>query len=298
MLIMFIGNKAIAQGSDHTRNGENIPCQDAASFAIIEYGCGTCESAAIAVVADGHGSPAYFRSDTGAYYAVNITKGIISESLSESKEKEILEEELKKLEKHILSKWQETILAHFNQNPITCDEKKYCQKNKIEIATKSDKEIFTMYGSTLAAVVIAKDFWFNIQLGDGWCVIFEQHGKGKGALPYLHNNDNKTDSLCQSDAPNRFKHSFGLQKITGAFVMTDGVTESFPSGESGLLDWLNTVFDTFIKEPETFEEQLQTVIKKRAKGWGDDGSIAGVFDYGIAVKSLIEHEVNKAKLIG
>jgi hypothetical protein len=159
-----------------------------------------------------------------------------------------------------------------------------------------------MYGSTLAAVVIAKDFWFNIQLGDGWCVVFDSAGKGKGALPYLHDNNNKTDSLCQSDAQTRFKHSFGLQKITGAFVMTDGITESFPSGEPDLLDWLNTVntgvFDTFINEPETFEEQLQTVIKKRAKGWGDDCSMAGVFDYGIAAKALIEHEVHKTKEAG
>jgi serine/threonine protein phosphatase PrpC len=303
---MFIGNKAIARGSDHTRNGENIPCQDAASFTVIEYGRESCASAAIAVVADGHGSPAYFRSDIGSFYIVSIAKGVISAFLAESFQKKtafysktepgtVHEEALKKLEKDIFSAWQKFIGAHFAKTPITPDEEKHCQKHQIK-KPETKNEIFTLYGSTLVAVVIAKDFWFNIQLGDGWCVVFDSTGKGKGTLPYSHNNDNKTDSLCQSDALNRFKHKFGFQKIAGAFVMTDGVTESFPSGEPGLLDWLNTgVFDTFIKEPENFEEQLQTVIEKRAKVFGDDGAIVGVFDYGMAVKALIEHEVNKTK---
>jgi hypothetical protein len=308
---MFIGNKAIARGSDHTRNGKNIPCQDAASFTIIEYGRDRCESAAIAVVADGHSSPAYFRSNIGSSYAVYIAKEVISSFLvnsfsnktafySETKQATVIEEALKRMEEQIFSLWQKNIGAHFAKNSITPDEEKHCQEHRIK-KPETENEIFTLYGSTLVAVVIAKDFWFNIQLGDGWCVVFDSAGKGKGALPYLHNNDGKTDSLCQFDAQNQCKHHFDLQKIAGAFVMTDGVTESFPSGEPSLLDWLNLnpgVFDTFIKEPETFEEQLQTVIKKRAKGWGDDCAIAGVFDYGMAVKALIEHEVHKTKEAG
>ena len=306
---MFIGNKAIAQGSDHTRNGKNIPCQDAASFAVIEYGEDCCETAAIAIVADGHGSPAYFRSTIGSYYAVNIAKGAISNFLidsfqkktifySETKQNDILEEALKELETKIFNGWQSVILAHFNKKKFTIEEKTHCKEHEIK-NPKTHDEIFRIYGSTLVAVVITKNFWFHFQLGDGWCVVFDNTGIVKGALPYLHNSDSKTDSLCQLDAHNRFKHCFEHNKITGAFVMTDGVSESFhkdtQKNEQLLLNWLPGVFDTLIKEPDTFEEQLQKVINKRAKGWGDDCSIAGVFDYGMAVKLLIEHEANSIK---
>jgi hypothetical protein len=297
---MFIGYKAIAQGSDHTRDGKNIPCQDAASFAIIEFGKDACESAAVAVVADGHGSPAYFRSRFGAAIAVQIAKNTVYQFINKlaapfaAKEEDTIKAALKDLEKVIYVKWQDSVLEHFKNNKLTSDEMKHCEKHGIHTNGITVQEKFIMYGTTLVAAVIAKDFWFMIQLGDGWCVVFDQSGTGKGALPYSHNSDSKTDSLCQSDALNSFKHHFGLEKIAGAMVMTDGISESFSEdrqeNEQLLLDWLNsTVYPFFIEEPLDFEEELQKVIKNRQKRWGDDGSIAGVFDYGIAAKMLAEH---------
>ena len=306
---MFIGNKAIVRGSDHTRNEENIPCQDAASFEIVEYGgIEGCKSAAIAVVADGHGSSKYFRSNIGSYLAVNVAKAGITRVLTEgfkkkavffkdSKDNATFENCLKDLEKSILNEWRRKVSADYKENPITDEEQKYCEKHQIAADPQDEKGIFTLYGSTLVLVVITNDFWFHIQLGYGWCVLFDgQSGHASGALPYLHNKDNKTSSLCQPNALANFKHQFGRNKIRGAFVMTDGITESFPTGEQGLLDWLDGgVFDTFIKESDTFEEQLERVLKKRAKAFGDDCAMAGIFDYGMAVKLLLQHERNKTE---
>ncbi|GHU22898.1 hypothetical protein FACS1894172_07720 [Spirochaetia bacterium] len=282
---MFSACKVSVRGSDHTRDGADVPCQDYADFADFKNG-----TVGIALVADGHGSPAYFRSHHGSKLAVECAKGVIHTYLNTSMKGKSdfyaaqlddakIEASLKDQERCILEKWRSRVCEHYKEHPLDENELQHCNKYKLPTTGLTEDAIVRMYGSTLLVTVLAPEFWFHIQIGDGWTVLIKKPGQSEGIFPYEHDQDGRADSLCQVNAIERFKHRFGREKVLGAISMTDGISESFPQPPQDLLYWLNnSVLDTYIYEFDTFEAQLETVLHIRAKSYGDDCSLVIMFD--------------------
>jgi serine/threonine protein phosphatase PrpC len=304
---LFVEYKAREKGFNHKlaeKQGEKKPCQDFVDtkIHIIKDSGDKHEQVAIALAADGHGSPRYFRSDKGSEFAVTIAKNAISNFIDKiyrgkpvffannAKDnpalKKVMEKELLKLEKQIVSNWKKKIENHYKNEALDEDEKKHCRYYDIEIDETNNQDIITTYGSTLIAVVVAQNFWFVINIGDGWCVTFDEAGKAAGPWPYKHDPESRTDSLCQEDAHDKFIHPqpFGFDKIIGVVVITDGIAESFQS-ETYLRIFLEkNIFGTIVSDDEAFkknkfEKELNKYLPSFTKKYsGDDVSIAGVFN--------------------
>lgn len=145
------------QGAAHIRNGKE--CQD--SLKKVERDKDTV----ILSVADGHGSDSCPYSKAGSYEAVNVFCKILGGYLDTySGQPELLMTFLKregdtKVAQEIDAEWKRRIL-------------KIHSRHKRDVVTdaggnKDIEAIYKLYGSTLLGLVIAKEFLFAFQLGDG-----------------------------------------------------------------------------------------------------------------------------------
>lgn len=145
------------QGASHIRNGRE--CQD--SLKKVERDEGTV----ILSIADGHGSDSCPYSKNGSCAAVNVFCKILGDYLDTySGQPEMLMTFLKregdtKVAQEIDKEWKRRILKIHS---------KY--KRDIILDAEGNKDtdaIYKLYGSTLIGLVIAKEFLFAFQLGDG-----------------------------------------------------------------------------------------------------------------------------------
>ena len=97
-------------GYSHVQNG--LPKQDSSySFS------GQTENGipySIAIIADGHGSSQYFRSDIGSRLAVEVCKALIVDLIKSERDARKNEDKLKKLLK---TEWDNSVKNHFKKNP-------------------------------------------------------------------------------------------------------------------------------------------------------------------------------------
>jgi serine/threonine protein phosphatase PrpC len=275
---MYIGFKALAQGDSHKE--KNLPCQDAVECKVFNAG-------GIAIVADGHGSEKHFRSDRGSKIAVQVAFDAIVDFLKllvkENKHEEKRwrgdasrgEEQLQQLEAYIISHWRQEVLADFTKYPLTETEGLICAENNIDAESENDR--VRMYGTTLIAAMTQKAFWIALQIGDGKCVILDPEGTPRFPVPEDENlGGGKTTSLCDTNALENFRHSFGLETIKGVTVASDGVTDSFIPEK--YLDLHRRIYSDFCDNEKTANEGIQKSLPVwSSKGSRDDVSMAGVF---------------------
>ena len=154
---MFQGVHSTVIGDSHIRKG--IVCQDSSGTVVTD-------KFAIAVVADGHGSAKHFRSDVGSRIAVKITTKLLKNYMNRPDFKEQFfkhpEFILAQMEKQILMKWREAVEEYHLENPLTEEE-----ENKIPEKAKGRLRTAVIYGSTVLAAVLTKDFSYGMILGDG-----------------------------------------------------------------------------------------------------------------------------------
>jgi hypothetical protein len=280
MLIKF---SAKAQGKSHIE--KNIPCQDAADARL-----GIHNTVGMAFVADGHGGSKYFRSQTGSSLAVTVAMnslpafyGTIAKqntaffkkiTTEEQKNQEITNS-LKQLEGNIIYQWRNAVIDDISKNPLTDAEKEICKTSNINYDDPSN--LIIIYGTTLLAALVSESFWFSIQIGDGLCVVLESDGTATLPIPEDERLAfGRTTSLCDSDAIQNFRESFGFGSIRGITVATDGVADSFELEKYLLFN--KELFENFITFPERAETDLQGFLPELSKrGSGDDVAIAGVF---------------------
>ncbi|MDR1891460.1 MAG: protein phosphatase 2C domain-containing protein, partial [Oscillospiraceae bacterium] len=229
---MFVSFACSEQGSSHIKN--NKPCEDfSACFENKAY------NTHIAIVADGHGGEKYFRSRFGAELAAEAArevidrfieqtgkanKGFFNEDAKNSKEKMI--DNLQKLEKDIISAWREKVIKHIEFSPWTDDENDFCKSHNIVINENDNFQLVSIYGTTLLAVAVTESFWFALQIGDGACIVIHENGKAEIAVPDDEEQGfGVTKSLCNADALKNFRHNFNFERILGATVATDGVSD-------------------------------------------------------------------------
>jgi serine/threonine protein phosphatase PrpC len=266
--IKFIKFAVKAQGISHIEKG--IPCQDSANAIL-----GLNNTIGIACAADGHGGDKYFRSDRGSSIAVNIASRSLADfygSVTREGIKNIdMQSQLKQLEANIIYKWRNAVMEDLKNNPLTEAETGICNDNNIP----PDDPV--MYGTTLLAGLVSHCLWFVIHIGDGLCVILEN--EEKIFCPIREDERlafGRTTSLCDNDAVNNFRESYGFSPIMGLTVATDGMADSFEPDK--YLQFNKELYDKFSHFPVRTEAELKEFLPKISeRGSRDDISIAGIF---------------------
>ncbi len=259
----------IERGSSHILT--NKLCQD---YAASQY----TQDYAIGVVADGHGSDRYFRSERGSKFAVEVTMTILQEFLSSTKNMTRLPngDWQKQIAASIISRWNDRIENDKTTDPFTDEELqslKDSERQQIE-----DGKWQSVYGTTLIAIVRTKACFLGLHIGDGKCVAVDNNGLPSQPIPW---DDkcflNQTTSLCDSDAVNLFRFVYQTKNLPiAAFVASDGVDDTYHTDER-LYEFYRTVWKMFQDNPKSAKEDLQSFLPKMSEqGSHDDISIAGI----------------------
>lgn len=259
----------------------------------------------IAVVADGHGSDNYPRTERGSYFAVKAAIHSIKEFVHTVEHDAIdiaasSEAHLEQLAKNILAHWYGSVEHDVAQSPFTTEElAKIAEKYKRRYLSGERTE--KAYGTTLIAVCETADYWFGIQIGDGKCVCIMPDGSAQEPIPWDDDcQSNVTTSICDSEAIDEFRYCFleKDRKPIATFVGTDGIDDSYANSEElhSLYRSIWTIFvehgsDVGAKEVEDFLPGLSR------KGSGDDVSIAGIITASISPTflSLLKAQCEYAK---
>lgn len=177
-------------GSLHIKN--NMPCQDAA-YAYME------DNYCLAVIADGHGSPQYFRSDRGSRFAVETFMNCVKQALTNTQfyyhddkhpkdntsinlvdmlanaktSEKKRDQAIKTFCQSILANWLNAVNSDMQKSPFTKDELLKIPEKYRKQHQDTDQKYISAYGSTLVAALLVADFCLLIQIGDGACVVFD-----------------------------------------------------------------------------------------------------------------------------
>lgn len=261
------------QGASHVKNDKE--CQDASES------CYT-DNYAIAIVCDGHGGEDYVRSAVGSSLACDTAKELIINFIAENNAESLAADyaaSLKTLEEKIISQWNEAVLTHFEDNPLTeaetADLSEKARRRYLE-----EKKVAGAYGTTLIAVAITEKYWFGIHIGDGKCIAVNPEGKFLQPIPWDKKCFlNSTTSICDTDAINNFRHFYSEKLPYAVFVGSDGIDGCFNSTER-LKSFYNTVLYSFANgDFDTAVSELYDYLPRlSAKGSGDDMSIAAILD--------------------
>ncbi len=260
---------------------KNICCQDA-------VGKYEDEKMNIVAVADGHGSPQYFRSDRGARFAVeaaiDCVKNFVNsfEADCENSEESIFVHKKNRdvvmadLQKSILVAWHLKVEQDFKAEPF-CEED--IEKFGERYVTRLKKgKIEWAYGATIIVAVVTAEFWLALQIGDGKCVIVDDEKNVSIPIPEDPNcEDNITTSICQDEARDSFRYYLDKKIPVAVFLGSDGVEKSYRDDPDLLIKFYRSVVpafrDNFDEGAKVVEDYLPVITQK---GYGDDTSIAGI----------------------
>jgi hypothetical protein len=262
-------------GASHAKTGK--PCQDYS----LHY---ADKNVVIAVVADGHGSDAHFRSDRGARFACECTANLIAmfaekygESLGESKLPELIQRIAYEWDKRVTEDWEEDPPGVLNKEQVDGDSK----SPNVSKASRDFPNPREAYGSTLIASAVTHDSWFGLQIGDGKCAVRNSGGDFLQPIPWDKKCFlNVTTSLCDTDSTMEFRYCFSREIPAAIFIGTDGVDNSYPiyENEKHLNGLYTIIADNFVREgfKKGLLELCDFLPVLTQKGSGDDVSIAGI----------------------
>jgi serine/threonine protein phosphatase PrpC len=268
-------------GPSHRRAGTDN--QDAESHDVHE-------ELVIVAVADGHGSPKSFRSDTGARLAVEVAMQTGRELINDHQKsrspiaviKDAATNQLpRRLEKH----WKKRVYDHSAANPLTQAE----LDRLVAAAGRAAREAaaahgiaaggtgqYLAYGTTLLVAYIASDFVLYLQLGDGDILSVSDTANGDVSRPIPRDEQliaNETTSLCQKDAWKLFRIQFQyIHASAPALILlsTDGYANSFRSNQ----DFLKVGTDLL----RILRHEGPGYVEREMRGWLEGASSAGSGD--------------------
>lgn len=283
-------------GSNHIKN--NKVCEDASLSYSEDKLLFISQDLRICVVADGHGSDDYPRTDKGSKFAtesvLECVKLFVKDCSYETLKSDKKNENLSVLTKSILSLWYEKVIEDYNGKSFTEEElakvsEKY--KNKYLSVKKSiDKTniedeqyvgtIAKAYGTTIVAFFETDKYCVGLQIGDGKCVAIDNDCNFFEPIPWDEQCQlNITTSLCDSNAVDEFRYYFSERLPLAVFCGCDGIDDSYSSIEQvyALYGSILKIFNEYGVEKGISEvEEYLPVLSK--KGSGDDVSIAGIID--------------------
>jgi serine/threonine protein phosphatase PrpC len=250
------------------------------------------ENMAIAVVADGHGSDNYPRTDRGSRFAVQAAMNCVKEFIVRVSPDDLIHEKTQpaifaQLSKSILSSWHTNVENDFSNNPFTGSELAAVAE-KYKKYYLSGERVAKAYGSTLIVIGATKEFWFGLHIGDGKCVAVDVEGNFSQPIPWDDNcQSNITTSICDSDASEEFRYFVSAKIPMAVFIGTDGIDDSYSSDDElgSLYRSVLSIFGEYSFEVgcKEVEEYLPTLSKR---GSGDDVSVAGILDPQEVITSL------------
>lgn len=253
------------QGASHIRS--EVECQDSCKRLICDDGT------IIMAVADGHGSKNCPYSKTGSSIAVNVFCKIMLEYIEH------------------FSDSSEQLLTYLNREGDTkvAQEIDYEWKKRVEKAHKKKKraipiiesgepdlpKVFEQYGTTLLGLVLAKDFLFAFQLGDGDIIFTSQNRvepviKGDKILGVETHSLSKIDAWKKAITTVR-RLDFDKDVPSMFFMSTDGFANSYKNEEEFVKtcsDYLNMIIQYGVK---AVNDNLKSWLSETsAMGCGDD----------------------------
>lgn len=261
------------QGYNHFKSGK--VCQDSS-------GHYSDDSMAVVVVADGHGSDNYPRTDRGSSFAVEATITAIREFVKAVEDSAIdisidSDSYLEQLAKNILVNWYAAVDADLDRYPFSKEElTKVSDKYKKRYMSGQRQE--KAYGTTLIAACQTKNYWFGLQIGDGKCVCISQDGSMYEPIPWdEHCQANITTSICDSEAIEEFRYCFMRECPVATLIGTDGIDDSYANSEEMYVLYRSILAIFAEHGRETGETEIQAFLPGLSrKGSGDDVSIAGI----------------------
>ena len=290
---------ATETGYNHIKAEPSKVCEDASGF----Y---DDDQMHICVVADGHGSDNYPRTDRGSQFAVDAAIEQIktfvvmiynpnpeNPEISEKESNELIDKLLhtkinethllQYLSRNILMKWREFVEKDVEENPFQESEmvnvsEKYKKRYMPEDISKRRAE--KAYGCTLIAYVVTGKFSFGMQIGDGKCVVIDQNGSISEPIPWDENCQmNVTTSICDSDASDEFRFFVTEEKPSAVFCGSDGIDDSYANVEE-MYALYRSILKIFVEHgievgKSEIKEYLPVLTKR---GSGDDISIALIMD--------------------
>ena len=277
------------QGYNHIKSDK--VCQDSS-------GCYSDDSMAVVVVADGHGSDNYPRTDRGSSFAVEATITAVREFVKTVEESAIdisadSDAYLEQLAKNILANWYAAVDADLEKYPFSEEElSKVSEKYKKRYLSGQRQE--KAYGTTLIAACQTKDYWFGLQIGDGKCVCISQDGSMGEPIPWDEDcQANITTSICDSEAIEEFRYYFTKECPIATLMGTDGIDDSYANTEEMYVLYRSILAIFAEHGRETGEAEIKAFLPGLSrKGSGDDVSIAGIVS---ATLSMTFIEVLKAQ---
>ncbi|MCX7067040.1 MAG: PP2C family serine/threonine-protein phosphatase [Methylococcales bacterium] len=245
------------RGASHKRNGK--PNQDAWSFTQNE-GC------TVLAVADGHGSSKHYRSDVGAKLAVQAALELLNDfaHADTGSNPRQIKQAADYLPSQLVQAWRAAV------------------DNVDEGQTIIPKERYSIYGTTLLAVLISADYALYLQIGDGDLLVLTEDGQLHTPLPKNTNLiANETYSLCEEKAI--YHVEFSLQFFDHKplpaliFLATDGYANSFTDS----VDFQQAVQDFQLHIATHGSDKIQDCLadwlnETSEQGSGDDVTVAMV----------------------
>ena len=290
---------ATETGYNHIKAEPSKVCEDASGF----Y---DDDQMHICVVADGHGSDNYPRTDRGSQFAVDAAieqiKAFVGKiynpntenpEISEKESNELIDKLLhtrinethllQYLSRNILMKWREFVEKDVEDNPFQESEmanvsEKY--KKRYIPEDISERRAEKAYGCTLIAYVVTEKFSFGMQIGDGKCVVIDQNGSISEPIPWDENCQmNVTTSICDSDASDECRFVVTEEKPSAVFCGSDGIDDSYANVEE-MYALYRSILKIFVEHgievgKSEIKEYLPVLTKR---GSGDDVSIALIMD--------------------
>jgi serine/threonine protein phosphatase PrpC len=193
-----------ARGITHLRL--NKPNQDAWGF--VQSAHYTCLA-----VADGHGSDKHYHSDIGAKTAVTTALELLSLFAEQPFDLKRIKQSADYLTSKLIQTWREAIDDIDEQNtPV--------------------KSRYSVYGTTLIAVLLTQHYVIYLQIGDGDLIVLDAEGKAKQPLSRRTQFiANETYSLGSDDALHHLEMKIHFFQYCAppalVFLATDGYANSF-----------------------------------------------------------------------
>jgi serine/threonine protein phosphatase PrpC len=248
------------RGASHRRR--RIPNQDALGWAT------TATGRQVLAVADGHGSSACFRSETGAVLAVQCALDLIAD-LADNLDfsQHYLDDVETEFKDRLVARWRDAVSGHLAGNPLSAEE-------TLLVSKRAGRTEFTAYGSTLLAALAGETQLFLLQIGDGDILMVSSDGRVTRPWP----RDSRllgveTTSLCTEDAASNIR--LRVQPLTPdspqlVLLCTDGYSNSFRA-DTG---FLKVGADLL----EMIEEDGAEAVERNLEGWLEEASSLGSGD--------------------
>lgn len=296
----FFAFSATETGYSHTRI--NKVCEDASDF----Y---DDEKMHICVVADGHGSDNYPRTEFGSKFAVDAAIKNVIEFVNTAEKSQVINdaennfERMNQLAKSILRSWYESVEEDYNKKPFTEKElEKVSDKYKNRYLSENieERKVEKAYGCTLIIYVITDDYSFGMQIGDGKCVLIDENGQFLEPIPWDDDCQlNVTTSICDDDAIDEFRFYISDKMPTAVFIGSDGIDDSYANKEE-LYALYRSILKIFIEYGDEvgkseIREYLPVLTKR---GSGDDVSMGLIINQKRAksISSVFEMQIEVFKL--